>query len=259
MEQKLTRNARNLAVAGLAAATLQIAERPVIEPLAMLVERRGWGLLKRVRFLPAWAEALLAIILMDYTLYVWHVLTHRVPFLWRFHVVHHIDLDLDASTALRFHFAELAISVAWRAGQVALIGVSPLAFSLWQTALFISVLFHHSNVRLAVDVERQLNRIIVTPRMHGIHHSTVREERDSNWSSGLTIWDRLHGTLKLDVPQDEITIGVPAYRAAEEVTLRKILKLPFVEEAARREFSDGEELSPSRLLRPTTAPGYMLS
>jgi sterol desaturase/sphingolipid hydroxylase (fatty acid hydroxylase superfamily) len=199
---------------------------PVIMPLAGLVERQGWGLL-RLGLLPGWLELALALVLMDYTLYVWHVLTHRVPWLWRVHVVHHVDLDLDASTALRFHFAELVVSVVWRAGQVVVIGIGPAALATWQTALLVSILFHHSNVRLPYRIERWLVHLVVTPRMHGIHHSTVRAETDSNWSSGLTVWDRLHGTLRLNVPQDAVTIGVPAYRRSEEVGLRRILALPF--------------------------------
>ncbi|MBC7911300.1 MAG: sterol desaturase family protein, partial [Pyrinomonadaceae bacterium] len=119
VEPKLKRNARNLAVAGAAALSLQLVERPVIQPLTNLVERRGWGLLKRLP-LPQWMEVMLAVVLLDYTLYLWHVLTHRAPFLWRFHIAHHVDLDLDASTALRFHFGELSISTAWRAAQVML-------------------------------------------------------------------------------------------------------------------------------------------
>src|SRR5207249_6219037 len=164
---------------------------------------------------------------MDYTLYGWHVLTHRVPFLWRFHVVHHVDLDLDASTALRFHFAEIVISIGWRIAQVVLIGVPPLALSAWQTATLVSIMFHHSNARLPIALERRLNRLIVTPRMHGIHHSTVREETDSNWSSGLTLWDKLHGTLRLNVPQHEVRIGVPAYGEPSRVALRQLLLMPF--------------------------------
>jgi len=227
VEPKLRRNARNLAVAGLAAASFQLVERPLIQPLTTLVERRRWGLVKLVR-LPTWLEVTLAVVLMDYTLYLWHVLLHRLPFLWRFHVAHHVDLDLDASTALRFHAGELAISTGWRAGQLVLIGVSPLALSVWQTFLLLSALFHHSNVRLPVEVERKLNRVLVTPRMHGIHHSIVEEETNSNWSSGLTVWDWLHGTLRLNVLQDRITIGVPAYREPEEVRLVEVLKMPFV-------------------------------
>jgi sterol desaturase/sphingolipid hydroxylase (fatty acid hydroxylase superfamily) len=168
---------------------------------------------------------------MDYTLYWWHVCTHRIKFLWRFHLPHHADLDMDASTALRFHFGEVAISVVWRALQVVLIGVSPLAFSVWQTGLVVAILFHHSNIRLAPETERRLSRWLVTPGMHAIHHSAVEDETNSNWSSGLAIWDRLHGTYRLDVPQPEITIGVPAYRDPKELTLRKVLKMPF---AARR-------------------------
>jgi sterol desaturase/sphingolipid hydroxylase (fatty acid hydroxylase superfamily) len=229
VESKPRREARNLAVAAAGAVALSVTEKPLAEALTSLVERRRWGLLKVLR-LPRWVEVALAVVLLDYTLYLWHVLTHRVPFLWRFHLVHHVDLDLDASTALRFHFAELIVSVPFRAAQILLIGVSPLAFSVWQTFLMVSILFHHSNVRLPIEVERRLNRLVVTPRMHGIHHSDVREETDSNWSSGLTVWDWLHGTLRLDVPQSEIVIGVPAYRDPRELELAEILKMPFTEE-----------------------------
>jgi sterol desaturase/sphingolipid hydroxylase (fatty acid hydroxylase superfamily) len=227
VEPKLRRNARNLAVAGLAALSLRVAEQPVVGLLSVMVCRRRWGLLQWLA-LPLWLEIAAAVILMDYTLYWWHVATHRSQWLWRFHAVHHVDLDLDASTAIRFHFGELAQSVAWRAAQVALIGVTPLSLSVWQTALFASILFHHSNVRLSLGTERFLNTFIVTPRMHGIHHSAVRDETDSNWSSGFTIWDRMHGTLKLDVPQDAITIGVPAFQDPRDVTLPKIIAMPFV-------------------------------
>ena len=229
VEPKLRRTGRNLAVAGLAAASLQLIEQPLIKPLTAFVERRKWGLVKRLR-LPTWLEVTLAVILMDYTLYLWHVLMHRSPLLWRFHLPHHVDLDLDASTAFRFHAGEVTIATAWRAGQVILIGLSPLALSVWQTFLILSVLFHHSNVRLPIAVERRLNRVFVTPRMHGIHHSIVNEETNSNWSSGLTIWDWLHGTLLLNVPQDKITIGIPAYRDPNDVDLTNILKMPFVEQ-----------------------------
>jgi sterol desaturase/sphingolipid hydroxylase (fatty acid hydroxylase superfamily) len=240
VEPKLRREARNLAVAGAGALMLQLAEAPVVAPLARLVERRGWGLLKRVG-LPVWLEVTLAVVLLDYTLYVWHVLTHRVPLLWRCHVVHHADLELDASTALRFHFGELALAVPWRAAQVVLIGVTPQALSIWQTLLLLSIMFYHSNVRLPFEIERRLNRLVVTPRMHGIHHSCVKVETDSNWSSGLTIWDWLHGTLRLDVPQADINIGVPAYRAPMELTLGKILTMPFGPERPTWQLPDGRQ------------------
>jgi sterol desaturase/sphingolipid hydroxylase (fatty acid hydroxylase superfamily) len=226
VESKIVRNGRNLTVAGIAAVALQLFEQPVVKPLTELVERKSLGLLKIIK-LPKWLETILAVTLMDYTLYLWHVLTHRLSFLWRFHLVHHVDLDLDASTAIRFHFGELMISVLWRAMQIVVIGVTPHSFAAWQLFLFPSILFHHSNLRLSPDLDAKLSRFIVTPRLHGIHHSDVQTETDSNWSSGLTIWDRIHGTFKNDVPQDEIVIGVPAYQNADDVTLKKILQQPF--------------------------------
>lgn len=238
-ESKLARSGRNLAIAGIGALTLQIAEKPVAERLARFVERENVGLLKIVR-LPKWLEIALALALMDYTLYLWHVLTHKVPFLWRFHLVHHIDLDLDASTALRFHFGELAISVLFRAAQILALGISPASFRAWQGFLFPSILFHHSNLRLPENADRRLRNFIVTPRLHGIHHSAARRQTDSNWSSGLTVWDKLHGTFRADVSQDEITVGVPAYQNPQEVVLTKILSLPFKKQKNDWQLTEGD-------------------
>jgi sterol desaturase/sphingolipid hydroxylase (fatty acid hydroxylase superfamily) len=238
VESKLRRDVRNLAVGGFGAIALHLAERPIVVPLARLVRRRRWGLLQRRR-LPPWAETTLAVIMMDYTLYIWHVLVHKVPWLWRFHLVHHADLDMDASTALRFHFAELTVSVPWRAAQIVVIGVSPPALSAWQTFLFCSILFHHSNVRLPIGLERRLSRLVVTPRLHGIHHSMLEEEANSNWSSGLTMWDWLHGTLRRNVPQPKINLGVPGYRDPAELTLPDVLALPFGEERLGWDNPDG--------------------
>lgn len=225
-EPKLRREARNIAVSGTSAVALQLTEIPLVLSLTRSLGPRRWGLLRQLT-LPVWAELTLALLLMDYTYYLWHVLLHRVPLLWRFHVVHHADLDMDASTALRFHFGEVLLTLPWRIGQVVLIGLTPFTYSAWQIAFLLSIMFHHSDLELPMAWERRLNRLIVTPRMHGIHHSMARRETDSNWSSGLTLWDRLHGTLRLNVPQGEITIGVPAWRQPDSVTLPKILELPF--------------------------------
>jgi sterol desaturase/sphingolipid hydroxylase (fatty acid hydroxylase superfamily) len=220
------RHARNLTIAALAAVTVHVAERPLVEPLADRVEARRWGLLKRAP-LPRWLETVAGLVLLDYTLYLWHVLVHRVPALWRFHAVHHVDLDLDASTAVRFHAGELLISVPWRAMQVCIIGVSPATLTLWQRLLLIEILFHHSNVRLPQRLERALSRLVVTPRLHGIHHANRELIRNVNWSSGLTVWDWLHGTLRDDIPQDEIVIGVEGFHDPRDVTLPRVLAMPF--------------------------------
>ncbi|QWV92695.1 sterol desaturase family protein [Geomonas oryzisoli] len=237
-DDKLRRNERNAAFAVLAATTVALAEKPVVGPLALRVQARRLGLLKLIS-LPAWAEVALSVILLDYTLYIWHVLTHKVPWLWRFHRPHHVDLDLDASTALRFHFGELLMSVPWRAAQVRLIGVSPFALALWQTLTLMEILFHHSNLRLPHRIERRLCRFIVTPRMHGIHHSVVREERDANWSTIFSWPDYLHGTIRLNVLQDSVDIGVAGFQDPKQLGLGRVLAMPFTpqveEEGPKRE------------------------
>jgi len=225
-ESKLRRNSRNLAVAALGALTVHLLEAPTVRPLARLVEKRKLGLLKQLG-LPRPLEIIVAVVLMDYTLYLWHVLTHQVPFLWRFHAVHHVDLDLDASTALRFHFGELAVSVPYRAAQVVLIGVDAEALSYWQTFFTLSILFNHSNVRLTHKTELALSWFLVTPRMHGIHHSNETAEANTNWSSGLACWDRIHRTFCLDIPQEQIHIGVKGIDTEDRVRLPEILTQPF--------------------------------
>jgi sterol desaturase/sphingolipid hydroxylase (fatty acid hydroxylase superfamily) len=224
VDSKLRRDVRNFAVAVPAGAVMQFLEMPVGLRLAKRSQEQHSGLVQRV---PGFLKSVLAILLLDYTLYLWHVLTHRVPLLWRFHQVHHIDREMDASTALRFHFGEIALSVAFRAAQVLLIGPAPADFAAWQIFLFVSILFHHSNVRLPIVWERRIARILVTPRLHGIHHSIAPDEVNSNWSSGFTIWDWLHGTLRTEVSQKAVVIGVPGYGDDAHQELGSALILPF--------------------------------
>jgi sterol desaturase/sphingolipid hydroxylase (fatty acid hydroxylase superfamily) len=228
-ESKVRRDLRNLIIAAGAGLVMQYAERPLALRFAKEVQRRGCGIVPRVargRF----TQTALAVLLLDYSLYLWHVLTHKLPFLWRFHLVHHIDLDLDASTALRFHFGEMLVSVPWRLAQIVVTGASPAALSLWQTLLFASILFHHSNVKLPARAERLLSFVVMTPRLHGIHHEANFERSSVNWSSGLAIWDILHGTYHWDEKhgsEKHARIGVPAYRSADDVTLARCLTIPF--------------------------------
>ncbi len=237
VESKLRRVVRNLTVGGVSLALVPLLQAPLLQPVASWIVRDRVGLLQAVAW-PRWLEVVLAIVLLDYTLWWWHWANHRVPFFWRFHLVHHADRDLDASTALRFHFGELALSIPVRAAQMIIAGVDPATLWLWQTILFGSILFHHANVRLPVRVERLLARVVVTPRMHGIHHSDRIEESNSNWSSLLSIWDFLHGTMRLDVPQERVVIGVPAYDDPADVTVGKMLLLPFRRQ--RSDWSRGE-------------------
>lgn len=233
VESKLRRVFRNLTVGGVSLLLTPLLQATFLSPIASWITRDHIGLLQTVHW-PRWIESLIAIVLLDYTLWWWHWANHRIPFFWRFHLVHHADRDLDTSTALRFHFGELSLSIPVRVAQMVLIGVDLHTLWLWQTILFGSILFHHANFRLPLRVERLLVLVIVTPRMHGIHHSDRMNETNSNWSSLLSWWDYLHGTILLNVPQPAITIGVPAYCKASEVTLGKILLLPFVRQ--RRDF-----------------------
>ena len=215
------RLARNAAVGALTAVVVSMLERPLVQLLAREVEERRLGMLGHAPLAPA-VKTALAVALMDYTLYWWHALLHRVPLLWRVHEPHHADRDLDASTGVRFHFLEFVASIPWRCAQIALIGVGPRALATWQKLTLAEVLFHHSNVRLPIAFERVLSKFIVTPRMHGVHHSVVRAERDSNFSSGLSIWDRLHSTD--GGTREDVVIGLPQ---SPEDTLTRSLVHPF--------------------------------
>ena len=225
VEPGLRRLVRNVATGAVTAVAVSLFERPVVNCASNLAEQRRWGIVPKLAA-PEPVRTALAIALMDYTLYWWHVLLHRVPALWRLHAPHHIDRDLDTSTGVRFHFGEFIASIPWRCAQVIAIGVGPRALGLWQKLTLAEVLFHHSNVRLPRNAERALSLFVVTPRLHGVHHSVAREERDSNFSSGLTLWDRWHGTARLALDRDDVKIGLPGHAHPEDVTFVKTLALP---------------------------------
>ncbi len=189
-------------------------------------EQQSFGLVRVLPINPV-IQGAIAFLLLDLTFYYWHRANHQIAFLWRFHNAHHIDPDLDVSTGFRFHFVEMTLSIAVRGLQVALIGASVWAYVIYELVYQTNTLFHHSNIYLPLWLERWLNRVLVTPRMHGIHHSWVKEETNSNYSVIFPWWDRLHRTLHLNVPQSEITIGVPAYSEPLDNTLPNVLLIPF--------------------------------
>ena len=176
---------------------------------------------------PQWINFTISFLLLDYSNYIWHILLHKLPVLWRFHLVHHTDLDLDISTAFRFHFGEMIGSVIFRGAAILLIGVSPVLVLIYEIAFEAATQFHHSNMKLPFRLEKILNYFIVTPRMHGIHHSMIRKETDSNYSVIFSFWDRIHNTVRLNVHQHEIVIGVPHYADEKELTIGHLLKMPF--------------------------------
>jgi sterol desaturase/sphingolipid hydroxylase (fatty acid hydroxylase superfamily) len=217
------RIARNLGLGALSLGTASLLQGAAVRPLARTVERRRWGV---VQHLPDRIRVPAAVLLFDYSMYLWHRLTHTVPALWRLHLVHHVEQAMDASTALRFHPADMAASIPWRVAQVVVIGAGPRELAAWQRLFFVAVLFHHANLRLPRALDRLLQPLIVTPRMHAIHHAPNESDTNSNWSSGLSIWDRLHGTLRLGDPPERT--GIPAYPDPADARLETALRLPFV-------------------------------
>ncbi|WP_438025261.1 sterol desaturase family protein [Sorangium sp. So ce233] len=217
---------QNLALAAAGTVVNLALNELLVVPVARRAVERRRGLLQRSS-LPHRVETALGIAWLDYTLYLWHLLTHRASWFWRMHAIHHADRDLDVSTGLGFHPVELALSIVARAGFVAAAGVSPRAFDLWQSAILTSSLFHHANLRLPPSLERLLALVVVTPRLHGIHHSEVEAHRRANLSSGLSWWDWAHGTLRCDVPQEKLTIGLPDARRSGKARFVRLLALPF--------------------------------
>lgn len=224
-----TRQVRNIAMGAGAMLVVTAIEMPLLERMAKGNVRVRRGLVQNLPLpepLRAPLRLLLGVAAMDYAYYWWHVATHRVPFLWRFHRVHHIDPDMDLTTALRFHAADMVISLPFRIAQVVLSGVGPLTLQAHRRFFDASVLFHHSNLRLPEPWDDRLSLVLTTPRMHGVHHSKVRDEMDSNWSSGLSLWDRLHGTL-CSKPQDAIDIGVADCASLADLPFGASMTAPF--------------------------------
>lgn len=200
--------------------------KPVAVRIAGWASGRPFGLL-HLAPLPFKLRFVLGFLLMDLTFYLWHRVNHEVPLLWRFHNVHHADPDLDVTTSFRFHFVEILYSTVFRILQVGLLGIDVATYILYEIVFTCATVFHHSNLRLPIRFERILNRVFVTPRMHGIHHSAVKEETNANYSVIFRWWDRLSGSLRLNVHQSEITIGVPGYLVAGDNDLWNLAVLPF--------------------------------
>ncbi len=159
----------------------------------MDAQSHGWGLFNILGW-PAWLEICLSILILDFAIWAQHLITHKLPILWRLHRVHHADRDFDVTTAVRFHPVEIALSMLLKIGLVYLLGPSVLAVVLFEILLNGTALFNHSNLRLPLSVDAVIRKILVTPDMHRVHHSVHRTEHDSNYGFALSIWDRMMGT-----------------------------------------------------------------
>ncbi len=195
--------------------------------LALVGEARGWGLLNLVA-MPDWLAILVAVIAIDLAIYVQHVLFHAVPALWRVHRVHHVDLDIDVTTGVRFHPVEILLSMLIKLGVVVVLGAPPLAVIIFEILLNAGAMFSHSNIRLPGAVDRQLRRVVVTPDMHRVHHSVATREMQSNFGFNLSLWDRWFGTYRAQPEKGHLgmSIGLPGFRDVRELRLDRMLIQP---------------------------------
>ncbi|TDK43888.1 sterol desaturase family protein [Antarcticimicrobium luteum] len=194
---------------------------------ALDAARGGWGLFNALAW-PVWVEVALAILILDFAIWAQHLITHKVPPLWRLHRVHHADRDMDVTTAIRFHPVEIALSMGLKIGLVYLLGPAALAVVLFEIILNGTAMFNHANLRLPLPLDRALRLMLVTPDMHRVHHSVHRHEHDSNYGFSLSIWDRLFGTYVAQ-PTDgheAMTVGL-RWQDDRPARLGWSLRLPF--------------------------------
>jgi sterol desaturase/sphingolipid hydroxylase (fatty acid hydroxylase superfamily) len=197
--------------------------------ISVLAEKGGWGLLNNVS-LVYWLKVTIGVIILDLAIYLQHAVFHGLPILWRLHMMHHSDLDFDVTTGVRFHPIEILLSMAIKMIVVFLVGISALGVLIFEVLLNATSLFNHGNVRLSAPIDRVLRLFVVTPEMHRVHHSVIIRETNSNFGFNLPWWDRLFGTYK-DQPASghvEMTIGLSHFRDPKELTLTRLIVLPFI-------------------------------
>lgn len=217
----------NLGIVALDTLLVRIAFPAAAVGMAVVAEREGWGLLNAVGW-PGWAEVLVAILALDFVIWAQHILFHHVPWLWQLHRVHHADVELDVTTGLRFHPAEILLSMAIKLGAVAMLGAPAVAVLAFEVLLNATTMFNHANIRMPDGVDRVLRRVLVTPDMHRIHHSAAMAETNSNYGFSLPIWDRMFGTYRAEPADGQLglTIGLAEFRAPRELRLDRMLLQP---------------------------------
>ena len=171
-----------------------------------------------------WALAL-DILILDLFLYGWHRGLHKIPFLWRFHQVHHLDEHLDTSSAIRFHFGEIFFATLIRAIVVVLIAVPFSTVVIFETLVLVFTLFHHSNITLPARFEKALSKTIITPSIHWVHHHAIRKDTDSNYGTIFSIWDPIFRSKSKTQRYKKMKIGVENYN---DTGFLKLLIAPFV-------------------------------
>jgi len=242
---KALRWASNLGLVVLNTVLLRLLFPLAAVGLAAFSAQNGWGLLNHFE-VPFWMAVPLAVIAMDFVIWLQHVMVHAVPALWRLHRVHHADLDYDVTTGARFHPLEIILSMLIKLATITVLGPPVVAVVIFEVMLNATALFNHGNIRLPGAIDRVLRWVLVTPDMHRVHHSVEDDETNSNFGFSLTWWDRLFGTYR-DQPRAGhvgMTIGIHGHTDPREVDrLDGMLLLPFKGEVTdyainRRNYSD---------------------
>jgi len=195
--------------------------------VALVTDARGVGLL-HVITVAGWIAVIVAVVVLDLTIYLQHVLFHLVPALWRVHRMHHTDLEFDVTTGVRFHPVEILISLLIKFAIVVVIGAPALAVLIFEVLLNATSMFNHANLRIPARIDRVLRWLVVTPDMHRVHHSIEVRETNSNFGFNLPWWDRLFGTYTAQpaAGHEGMTIGIDAFRDARELRLDRMLAQP---------------------------------
>ncbi len=195
---------------------------------AQMTEEYKVGLVQILpEYVPDIARVILGLLLLDCWMYLWHRANHTIPLLWRFHRTHHSDKYMDATSATRFHIGELILATLLRVGIIFMLGLTTTHLLIYGLILTASTLFHHANISIG-RFDKLLVLFIVTPDMHKVHHSQIRDETDSNYSTVLSIWDRLGGTFKRRDNPEMINIGLNEFDREEDQTFIGMLKTPFL-------------------------------
>jgi len=197
--------------------------------VAIVAAEKGWGVFNVIELYP-WVATVAAVVILDFTIYLQHVMVHAMPMLWRLHRMHHADLDFDVTTGARFHPVEIVLSIAIKMAVIVLIGAAPVAVLIFEVLLNTTAMFNHSNIALPLGLDRVLRLLVVTPDMHRVHHSVLPYETNSNFGFNLPWWDRLLGTYRAQPEQgnEGMDIGIDLFQEPTELHLHKMLGQPFV-------------------------------
>jgi sterol desaturase/sphingolipid hydroxylase (fatty acid hydroxylase superfamily) len=226
---KMTRWVANLGLVLIDSVSVRLVFPTALMGVVLLAQQRNWGLFNQLE-MPYPVELILGVLILDFAIYLQHMMFHAVPLFWRLHMIHHSDMDFDVTTGVRFHPIEIVLSMGIKMVVVILIGPPVLAAPLFEILLNGTSMFNHGNVRYSTAVDSVLRLLVVTPEMHRVHHSTIRWETNCNFGFNFPWWDRLFGTYRPQPARGhlEMIIGLEQYKEPQKLTLPWLIVLPFI-------------------------------